>query len=304
MLLITTLLSVIIGTSAEYQTTKVVEFKEANSSYVISGWTERNTKVSGADAGSYHDVVYLRVESAASEQFWQSEIERAIAIEGLVLTGNREFIAITVTHNGIGHRVTRWGISDSLAPNELESLNCYWPYLAPNKKWVFYQWWYPRMGTPEEYRQTSTWLVDITHPKLEPKLAYPPGNSSGRAMDGRIHAALTNGIPPLWSPDSRRLYYFDKLSTEHEWTGAVVSLVEIILGDEMTIDKVTTYPIAVKDFAKPEANLDELAFYPRDLHWGEDGIIGGRLKQKPGWKSQDFYMTRDGKFVDPDDMKK
>lgn len=291
-----------VAETAESSRERLVE--DSNERYKVTAWVEKESMTSGETQVAYAEVAHLSVDNRETGTHWESRLEFDAEIHALVMTAVDEFVTVSTLINGYGGRVRHLKISGDLSPEELEVLHAYWPYMAPNRRWVFYSYWYPRTGTPDESKYTSTWIVDITRPEMEPKLVYPPDSRSGRAADGRIHSALTNGIAPLWSPDSRRLYYFDMLSTNYAWDGAVVSLIEVQFGEDMTIDEISAHPIAVEDFAKPGADLGKLAFYPVELHWVADGVIGGKLSQKPGWKSQDFYMTRDGKFVSPDDMKK
>lgn len=279
---------------------KLVEV--SNERYSVSAWVEKVPTTNVENQTVHAEVAYLSVESRKNGTRWESRLQFDAEILELVMTAADEFVAISTLINSYGSRVRRLTISDDLSPVEKEALRAYWPYLAPNRKWVFYQYWYPRTGTPVESRHTSTWLVDITRPKMEPKLVYPPDSRTGRAPDGRIHAALTSGFAPLWSEDSQQLYYFDMLSIDHAWAGAVVSLVEVQIGEDMSIDKTTTYPIAVEDFAEPEADLDRLGFFPRDLYWAAEGVIGGKLGQKPGWKSEEFFVTIKGEKLEPDEV--
>ena len=285
------------GESTEITTVKTIQ--DSNAFFEVTGWVERETITSGERAGGYWERAHLKVRRIADDTAWESPIQSTSGIEVVKMTGDDQFVTVERLIQFRGHRIVRRNISGSGVPEEVEDCYAYWPYLAPNQKWVFYKHWYPRMGTPDEYQHTSTWMLDITQPEFAPVLVYPPDNKTGAAPDGRIHSALFSGAAPLWSADSRRLYYFDKLSREHNWKGAVVSLVEIQIGEDMTIEKTTAFPVNVEDFAKPGADLTELAFYPKELHWAGEGTIGGTLSPERGWKSETFLMTTMGAYMDP-----
>lgn len=288
--------------TSEITTVKTVQ--DSNAQFEVTGWVERETITSGERTGCYGEKAYLKVRRISDSTIWESPIESTAGIDAVRLTGDDQFVTVLTIIQHRGNRIVRWKISDSGVPEEIEKFYGYWPYLAPNQKWVFYQHWYPRMGTPKEYQHTSTWMVDITRPEFKPVLVYPPDSPTGSAPDGRIHSALTSGITPLWTTDSRKLYYFDKLSPEHDWKGAVVSLVEIQVGEDMTVEKTNAYPVKAADFAKPGADLTKLAFCPKELHWAGEGLIGGKLDPKPGWKSETILMTTTGEYLDPGDTEK
>lgn len=287
--------------TAEGETTEITTLKtlqDSNAYFEVTGWVERETITNGARKGVYWEWAHLSVLRLADDKVWESPLQSTSGIEFVKLTGDDEFVTVERIIQNRGHRIIRYGVSESGSPEETEVCYAYWPYLAPNEKWVFYKHWYPRMGTPDEYQHTSTWMVDITQPAFRPVLVYPPDNKTGAEPDGRIHSALTGGPAPLWSADSRKLYYFDKLSQEHNWKGAVVSLVEIQIGEDMSIEKTTAFPVNVEDFAKPGVDLAKLAFYPKELHWAGEGVIGGTLDSDRGWAIEAFCMSTTGEYVE------
>lgn len=291
--------------AAEGETTEITTVKTVQDSsaiFEVTGWVERETINNGERKGWYGERAHLKVRRIADDTAWESPIQSTSGIDVVKMTGDDQFVTVERLIQNRGHRIVRRSISGPgvPVPEEVEDCYAYWPYLAPNQKWVFYKHWYPRMGTPDEYQHTSTWMVDITQPKFKPVLVYPPDNATGAAPDGRIHSALFGGAAPLWSADSRRLYYFDKLSREHNWKGAVVSLVEVQIDENMTIEKTSAFPVKVEDFAKPGVDLSELAFYPKELHWAGEGMIGGTLNPERGWKSEAFYVTTMGEYTDSD----
>ncbi|MBL7648492.1 MAG: hypothetical protein JNK74_20120 [Candidatus Hydrogenedentes bacterium] len=287
------------GETSEITTVKTLQ--DGNALYEVTGWVERETITSGERKGIYTEWAHIKILRKGGGATWEGPFKYDIGIDALVVTGESQFATVSQFPMSMGHRVVRWQISDALVPAALEEINCYSPYLAPNRKWVFYNHWYPRMGTPEECKHTSTWMLDITQPEFKPVLVYPPDNATGVAPDGRIHSALISGSAPLWSADSRKLYYFDRLSEEHNWEGAVVSLVEIQIGQDMTIEKTTAFPIKLEDFARPGADLTKLAFYPEELYWAGEGVIGGTLSAERRWKSEAFLMSVTGEYVDSSD---
>ncbi len=293
--------------AAEGETTEITTVKtvvDSNALLEVTGWVERETITNGERKGWYGERAHLKVRRIADDTVWESPLQSTSGIEFVKLTGDDQFVTVERIYQNRGHRIVRRNISGSGVPEEVEDCYAYWPYLAPNQKWVFYKHWYPRMGTPDEYQHTSTWMVDITQPAFKPVLVYPPDNATGAAPDGRIHSALFSGSAPLWTHDSRKLYYFDKLSNEHSWKGAVVSLVEIQIGEDMTIEKTSAFPVKVEDFAKPGADLTELAFYPKELHWAGEGVLGGTLDSERGWASETFCMSTMGEYVEAGVVKK
>lgn len=285
------------GEITEVATVKTVH--DSNALFEVTGRVERETITTGERKDLYTEWAHLRIVRKSDGEAWEGPFENDVGIDAVVLVGEGQFVTISKLPMNMGHRIARWQIADTLEASEVEEVRCSRPSLAPNRKWVLYTHWYPRMGLKEE-RHTSAWMVDITQPEFKPVLVYPPDNATGAEADGRIHDALVRGGNFLWSADCGKLYYFDRLSEEQSWKGAVVSLVEIQIGEEMTIEKTSAFPVEVEDFAKPGADLTKLAFYPEKLHWAGDRVIGGRLSQEPGWKSQMMRISIEGAYLDPD----
>lgn len=124
------------------------------------------------------EPLFLRI---AEDTVWETQLQSTSGIEVVKMTGNDQFVTVERLIQNRGHRIVRRNISGSGVPEEVEDCYAYWPYLAPNQKWVFYKQWYPRMGTPDEYQHTSTWMVDITQPEFAPVLVYPPDSKTGAA---------------------------------------------------------------------------------------------------------------------------
>lgn len=287
--------------TSEIATVKTVQ--DSNAEFEVTGWVERETITSGERKDLYTEWAHLRIVRKGDGATWEGPFDRDTGIDTILLTGEREFVSITAMCNGQGDRVVRWRINDKPAPEQVAEELCFLPNLAPNRRWVFYHYWYPRF-VPNDQRHTSTWMVDITRPEFKPVLVYPPDSPTGRAPDGKIHDSLTSDAALLWRPDSRRLYYFDRLSQDQSWKEAVVSLVEIQIGEDMTVEKTNAYPVKAADFAKPGADLAKLAFFPKELHWAGEGLIGGKLDPEPGWKSETILMTTTGEYLDQGDTEK
>lgn len=280
----------------------VQKTSDSNRDFSVEGWVERETFVSDGKPDAYREQAFLRIANNANGTAKVSRLADTIDIDSAILTSESRLVTITEKRNGWGHRIILWDLNESCEQEMLHELFVYWPSLSPNEKWVFYEYWYPRTGTPEEFQYTSTWVVDITKPTLEPVLVYPPNNPSGRDPDGRIHAALLGGPVPLWSQDSRRLYYLEYVSWDYSWSGSECFIIEVGFSDAMAIEHRTAYQIEVGDFTKPGVDANEVAFSPRALYWVDEskGLIGGELPGDPHWKSTRFNMTITGKYVEPE----